>query len=286
MACVIRDADARYQIGTSGYMVGRGKWTKLPCLNCIEINSSFYRIPSQKFIASLHRLPPNVNIVMKAWKYLTHVKRLKDPEEGWNPFWEAIQSLGPRLAGVLVQLPPSFAKTDVNVQRILALHNIIPAGVRIAVEFRHASWLDKDTYELFSRLRWAVVGTYIVKGPTSKWVGTMPPGLYIPPATSTFNYLRVHGKKGWKGELSERELLLIRRSLGQQRVTTSFVMFNNSFFTKRSDSCLVNDQKLGSAAVCNAVEFAGLVRRRPTRRLSLPTRARGARSRRKHRRKK
>ena len=267
-------------------MVGRGKWTRLPCLNCIEINSSFYRIPSSKFIASLARLPNNVNVVMKAWKYLTHVKRLKDPEEGWRPFWDAVSPLGPRLACVLVQLPPSFSKTDVNVQRLIDLHKLVHPDLRIAVEFRHASWLEKETYSLFADLGWAIVGTYIVKGRTSKWVGTMPPGLYLPPATTSFNYLRVHGKRGWKGELSEHSLLQIRKAMGQQRVLSSFVMFNNSFFSNRSDSCTVNGEKLRSAAVCNAVEFTDLVRRQRTRRLSVAKSNGGGKSRRRKNRKK
>tara|TARA_Y100000389_G_scaffold205106_1_gene263249 strand:- start:6343 stop:6975 length:633 start_codon:yes stop_codon:yes gene_type:complete len=193
---------------------------------------------------------------MKASKYLTHTKRLKDPEQGWGPFWESVKPLGSKLACVLIQLPPSFANNDINIGRLIALHAIVPDGVRIAVEFRDSSWLVDDIYSLFRKLKWAIVGTYIVKKPSSKWVGSMPNGLYVPPATCSFNYLRVHGKKGWKGALSERELLRIKNIMGKQIVQKSFVMFNNSFFDTRSKTCKTNGIAIRSAAVCNAIEFS------------------------------
>jgi len=266
MKCRQRTAKPRYQVGTSGYMVTRKKWEKLACLNCIEINSSFYRTPSKTFISSLLALPKHINIVMKAPKYLTHIKRLKDPLLGWNPFWNAIKPLGERLSCVLLQLPPSFAKSDMNVDRIVSLHKIVPSNVNVAVEFRNATWLNDDTYALFRRLKWAVVGTYIIKRPTTKWVGDMPPGLYMPPKTASYNYLRVHGKKGWKGELDARQLMQIRQAMGAQAVKRSFVMFNNSFFDDRSKSCTADGINIKSAAVCNAIDFTRLVPRRKTRR--------------------
>jgi uncharacterized protein YecE (DUF72 family) len=266
MPCNTRNSDNRYQVGTSGYMVSKKKWLSLPCLNCIEINSSFYRLPSKVLINALSNLPDNVNVVMKASKYLTHTKRLKDPKESWGPFWQSVKPLNAKLACVLVQLPPSFTNNSINVARLIALHSIVPEGLRVAVEFRDASWLVDDIYVLFSKLKWAVVGTYIVKKPSSKWVGSMPNGLYIPPATCSYNYLRVHGKRGWKGELSEQELLKIRNTLGKQSVQKSFVMFNNSFFDNRSKTCKMNGIVLKSAAVCNAIKFSETISVKKTRR--------------------
>ena len=267
MSCTQRSAQAKFQVGTSGYMIGKKRWTKLPCLNCIEINSSFYRLPSRKLITALSNLPKNVNVIMKAWRYLTHIKRLKDPELGWEPFWEAIEPLGSKLACVLVQLPPSFANTETNVERLVELRKLVPNGLRVAVEFRNASWLVDSTYDLFKSFDWTIVGTLIIKKSNSKWVGTMPPGLYMPPVTARYNYLRVHGKRGWKGELSEKELLKIRKALGKSGTTHSFVMFNNTFFDKRSQTCRIRDMDLNSAAVCNAVQFTDLLGKTRTRRL-------------------
>lgn len=269
MSCNTRSAHGKYQVGTSGYMIGRNRWTKLPCLNCIEINSSFYRIPSKKLINALSNLPQNVNVIMKAWRYLTHIKRLKDPAEGWNPFWKAIKALGDKLVCVLIQLPPSFANTEINRQRLMALAELIPNNLRIAVEFRNVSWLVQSTYSQFKQLNWTVVGTYILKKPNSNWVGTMPAGLFMPPTTCSYNYLRIHGKRGWKGELSKQELIRLRKELGRRKTTLSFVMFNNSFFEPRSKTCKVNRNVIKSAAVCNAVEFTDLLQTRRTKRLRI-----------------
>ena len=69
-----------------------------------------------------------------------------------------------------------------------------------------------------------------------------------------------------EGELSKEELLKIRRVLGKSGTAHSFVMFNNSFFDKRSQTCRINDIDLNSAAVCNAVQFTDLIGSNRTRR--------------------
>jgi uncharacterized protein YecE (DUF72 family) len=237
-------------------MVSQARWVSLPCLNCIELNSSFYRIPSDRLIASLNRLPDRVHIVIKASKYITHIKRLNDVEEAWGKLWTQISKLGKKMSCVLFQLPPSFNKTDINVGRIEAMKAYLPKGIDIAFEFRNKSWLEDSTYDVFKKLKWCVVGTYINKKEGTNWVGNMPPGLYMPPRTTDYNYIRIHGKKGWKGQLSQAELKKIREALAAQAVRTSYVMFNNTFFDPRSGHCMVDGEPIRYAAVCNAVEFA------------------------------
>ena len=258
--CGVRSKDSKYQVGTSGFMVSQAQWSKLSCLNCIELNSSFYRIPSDGTIKSLNKLPSNVNVVIKASKYITHIKRLKDVQEAWEKLWGQISKLGNRLTCVLFQLPPTFNKTDINVERIRAMKSYLPSGIGYAFEFRNSSWLEESTYDVMRSLGFCVVGTYIVKRATTNWVGTMPPGLFVPPKTTNFNYIRIHGKKGWKGELSEKELDKIQSELSKQKTSKSYVMFNNTFFDKRSDTCSINDISIRYAAVCNAAEFASNVR--------------------------
>ncbi len=265
MECVERSATAKYQVGTSGFMVTPKQWSKMSCLNCIEVNSSFYRIPTDNTIKSLQDLPPHINVVMKASKYITHVKRLKDVGEAWSKLWAQISKLKERLSGVLVQLPPSFARNAVNEQRLRDLKKILPDGLNIAVEFRNRSWLQTEVYALMRQLGWCVVGTYIVKRDTTNWVGDMPSGLYVPPKTASFNYMRIHGKKGWKGELNKSELDAIQDSLSSQSVMRSYVMFNNTFFDPRSKSCQINGSSVKYAAVCNAVEFAGSISKKTRR---------------------
>ena len=267
MQCRTRSANNRYQVGTSGFMVSKSKWLQEPCLNCIEYNSSFYRLPSDTAINALNRLPRNVNVIIKASRYITHLKRLKDVEEAWGILWKQIKNLKSKLACVLFQLPPSFSWKPENQERIEAMHRYLPSSIPIAFEFRNKSWLQPTVYEAFARMGWAIVGTYIKKRPQTKWVGDMPPGLFLPPVTAGFNYIRIHGKKGWKGALSQSELNNLRDTVGAQRVRKSFVMFNNSFFDNRSATCKSNDIALNSAAVCNAIQFTHLLQTRKTKRL-------------------
>ena len=80
-------------IGTSGFMISQNVWFSFPCLNCIEINSTFYRLPSEKSIENWNNFPRNVSIVLKVSKYITHTKRLNNAKEGWDLFWEKIAPL-------------------------------------------------------------------------------------------------------------------------------------------------------------------------------------------------
>ena len=194
--CKTRRRSARYNIGTSGYVVGRKKWEKLDCLNCLELNATFYRLPSPTLIKSLERLRSNVNLIVKASQHITHSLRLKDAQEAWNVLWDRIKEL-PSLKCVLFQLPPNFNNTAENRPRIRAMKTYLPSTVNIAFEFRNKSWLIDDVYQMFEELGWAIVGTVVYKKEGTRWVGNMPSGVFMPPATSDFNYIRIHGKKKW-----------------------------------------------------------------------------------------
>ena len=60
-------------IGTSGFMISQKVWFSFLCLNCIEINSTFYRLPSEKSIENWNNFPRNVSIVLKVSKYITQL---------------------------------------------------------------------------------------------------------------------------------------------------------------------------------------------------------------------
>ena len=90
-------------------------------------------------------------------------------------------------------------------------------------------------------------------------MGTMPAGLKLPPRTSSFNYLRIHGNRGYKGSLDSNQLKDIKKKMDKQGGDKSFVMFNNAFFDPRSNFCTVNKYKIRYAAVCNAVEYSSLI---------------------------
>jgi uncharacterized protein YecE (DUF72 family) len=258
-ACLLRDSGNKYQIGTSGFMVSRAQWLSLSCLNCIEINSTFYALPSAKVVENWKALPERVSFVMKASKYITHIKRLKDVEEAWTKFYTSIRPLGRRLRAVLIQLPPSYAFSSENLGRIVAMHRYVPEDLPIAVEFRHDSWFQDATYAAFRTMRWCICGTYVQKRKGAMWMGTMPAGLNLPPKTASFNYLRVHGARGYKGALGREQLESLQDALRKQRTRETYVMFNNTFFDPRSRSCTINGMRIKYAAVCNAVEFTDVI---------------------------
>ena len=87
----------------------------------------------------------------------------------------------------------------------------------------------------------------------------MPGGLNLPPRTTDFTYLRIHGARGYKGSLSEHVLEEIKKALEKQKGNKIFVMFNNTFFDPRSKYCMVDNTKVKYAAVCNAVQFTNMV---------------------------
>jgi uncharacterized protein YecE (DUF72 family) len=112
----------------------------------VEVNSTFYRLPvARSFVEWRDRTPDGFVFAVKASRYLTHVKRLADPEQPIRTFMERAGGLGSKLGPVLVQLPPNLR---VDVGRLAATLDAFPRGVRIAVEPRHESWDCDEVVDL------------------------------------------------------------------------------------------------------------------------------------------
>ena len=97
------------------------------------------------------------------------------------------------------------------------------------------SWFNDNIYDVFRKNNWCVGGTYIKKKEGSSWMGTMPPGLLLPPKTSDLTYLRIHGSRGYRGELSDSELSKLKKEIASRKAKENFVMFNNTFFNSRKN---------------------------------------------------
>jgi uncharacterized protein YecE (DUF72 family) len=115
----------------------------------VEINNTFYRMPSESVLSSwADQVPAGFRFVLKANRQITHFKRLKDEAiEPMEYFCSQAAKLGDRLGPILVQLPPNLKK---DADRLRAFLDRVPDGVRTAFEFRHASWLQDDTYAALS----------------------------------------------------------------------------------------------------------------------------------------
>src|SRR5262245_2372139 len=112
----------------------------------VEIDSTFYAIPSEASISAWRRRAPQVFVYsMKLTQEITHQQRLRDYEEILDRFCERSRGLGETLGSVLIQLPPDFSPRSWN-----ALESFIPtlpSDIRFAVEFRDDSWLGEEFCE-------------------------------------------------------------------------------------------------------------------------------------------
>ena len=112
----------------------------------VEINNSFYRLPERAtFAAWRRRAPAGFEFAVKASRFLTHMKKLKDPEEPIDRLFTRMRALGRHLGPVLYQLPPGW---KVNVDRFRHFVHVLPRRVRHVVEFRDPSWYDRQICDL------------------------------------------------------------------------------------------------------------------------------------------
>lgn len=110
----------------------------------VEINNSFYRMPSRELLAKWRgEVPPTFVFVLKAPQRITHQKRLDDIDDDVAQFIDAASELGSQLGPLLFQLPPYFRK---SIAKLRGLLQQVPREYRVALEFRHASWHDEETY--------------------------------------------------------------------------------------------------------------------------------------------
>ncbi|HEU5034706.1 MAG TPA: DUF72 domain-containing protein [Mycobacteriales bacterium] len=115
----------------------------------VELNVTFYRLPRAEVFAGWYeRSPADAIITVKASRYLTHVKRLRDPEPSVDMLIDRIRPLRAKLGPVLVQLPPDLT---VDVAALDATLAAFPPGVRLAVEPRHPSWWVDDVRRVLER---------------------------------------------------------------------------------------------------------------------------------------
>jgi uncharacterized protein YecE (DUF72 family) len=150
-------------IGTSGwqYRDWRGRFypQKLPQrlwlehyaehFATVESNNAFYRLPEREtFAAWRERTPPDFRWAVKASRFLTHIRRLREPQEPVARLMERAAGLEHKLDTILLQLPPTL-KADADLLRECLAQ--FPAGTRVAVEPRHESWWTDEIRALLER---------------------------------------------------------------------------------------------------------------------------------------
>ena len=117
-------------------------------LPAVEINNTFYRMPrTQVLEAWADAVPKDFRFVIKASRRITHEQKLVDADESTDYLARKLEVLDGKLGAVLFQLPPYLRK---DIERLRAFLKVVPASMPAAIEFRHASWFDDETFDLLS----------------------------------------------------------------------------------------------------------------------------------------
>jgi uncharacterized protein YecE (DUF72 family) len=120
----------------------------------VELNNSFYRLPeAASFERWRQETPDDFIFAVKMSRFLTHIKRLRDPKEPVERFLERATHLGPKLGPVLLQLPP---RMTIDADRLEGALACFPKDVRVVVEFRDESWFVDEIKQLLERHRVAL----------------------------------------------------------------------------------------------------------------------------------
>jgi uncharacterized protein YecE (DUF72 family) len=182
----------------------------------VEINNSFYRLPSPETFESWRKeSPDNFLFVVKASRYITHQKKLKDPEDTTKRFFENVRYLKEKLGPILFQLPPTWKK---NTERLEDFLRVLPKKFQYVFEFRNSTWYDEDIFSLLKKYNCAFC-IYEIGG-------------HMAPAkvTADFVYVRLHGPGNkYQGSYSQEQLAQWAKQCRdwQQQGIDVFVFFDN-----------------------------------------------------------
>ena len=183
----------------------------------VEINNSFYRLPAaQTFDNWRESSPPNFLYAVKGSRFITHMKKLKDPTSSSSKFFLAADRLGEKLGPILFQLPPRW---KVNLERFEEFLRALPGEHNYVFEFRDESWLVREVYDLLRRYNAAfcIHDFADMKVPHE--------------ITADFTYIRFHGPTSMKyyGSYSDRELRTWANRIEKWRTNLDsvYAYFNN-----------------------------------------------------------
>jgi uncharacterized protein YecE (DUF72 family) len=179
----------------------------------VEINNTFYMLPKpETFVGWRERSADGFVFVVKASRYITHIRRLRDCREPLSRFWSHARRLGRKLGPILFQLPPNL-KADVEL--LESFLNLLPRTMRAAFEFRHDSWDTAEVREALDRAGCALV---IADRP-----GDRPRDLI----TGGWTYLRFHQGRLAAPDYPRGKLARYADAMAKMRADEAWVFFNN-----------------------------------------------------------
>ena len=163
----------RTHIGTSGWSYKHWRGPVYPAtlrqsdwlaflmshLDTVEVNSSFYRLPRPGMIARWNEFArPGFEFALKMWRGITHYSKLKNASQNVAKFLDVAEVLKPSIRGpMLIQLPPN---QSADIEKLAAFldewKGTADSRWRLAIEFRHDSWLNPKTLAVLDRHRAAI----------------------------------------------------------------------------------------------------------------------------------
>jgi uncharacterized protein YecE (DUF72 family) len=238
----------RYYIGTSGWHYDHWKGLFYPCdlrkdkwlsfysghFNTVELNNSFYKLPSENaFLNWKATVPDGFTFTVKASRFITHIKRLKNVAESLTTFLSRASLLKEKLGPVLYQLHPQMKRNDEQLETFLAE---LSPDYRHVIEFRNESWLCDSVFKIMRQYN---VGLCVFD----------MPGLDCPLiSTADFGYIRFHGCTGLyssnysNGELQHWAEEIKRLGKG---LTSVYIYFNNDAEAYAVDNARTLQDMLG-----------------------------------------
>ena len=198
---------APIHIGTSGWHYGHWRGPFYPDglgaegflayyaerFHTVEINNSFYQLPSESTLGKWRdAVPQGFVFAVKGSRFITHMKKLKDPALSLAPFLARVAGLGEKLGPILFQLPPRWRFNPARLAGFLAA---LPGAYRYTLELRDQSWINDHALDLLARHR-AAFCIYELAGYRSPLE-----------VTADFVYIRLHGPGGpYQGQYDDETL--------------------------------------------------------------------------------
>ncbi|HLH00511.1 MAG TPA: DUF72 domain-containing protein [Bryobacteraceae bacterium] len=180
----------------------------------VELNATFYRLPPEGAATQWKKsTPPGFCFAAKGSRFITHMKKLRDPDIALDRFFERIHGLGKKLGPIVFQLPPQW---PADIERLQTFLDALPRRRRYAFEFRNETWNTPAVYKILAKRNAALCIFHLAgfQSPTE--------------LTADFTYIRLHGPGGkYQGSYDDAALASWARRIEQWRLKASYIYFDN-----------------------------------------------------------
>ncbi len=218
------------RVGTSGWNyphwrdifypenLAKGKWLEFysKYFDTVELNATFYRLPVEKTFQNWYKRTPSGFIwAVKASKFITHTKRLKDVQDALKRFYNSVSQLKEKCGPILFQLPPSLVFEKTLLENFC---EILDHSYNYAMEVRNESWINDKAFRILNKHNIAFC--------ISDTAGRYP---YHEEITADFVYVRLHGSRRlYASEYTQEEMISWAKKISDWK-RNAYIYFDNDF---------------------------------------------------------